>query len=69
LSFAADELEKARCILERRQSAWWAAVAAGLSQPATGRDRTGGSDDAAKRERAEPCGPTTVVHATILRCG
>jgi copper transport protein len=69
LSLLADQLEEARCILEGRQSARRPAVAACLGQPAAGRNRTGRAHDAAERERAQPSGPTTVVHATILRCG
>ena len=69
LSSVTGQLEEARCILERGEPTWRPPVPASLGQPAAGRDRTRGADDAAERERAEPSGPTTVVHATILRCG
>ena len=69
LRLVADELEKARRILERGETARMPIGAARLGQAAAGRDRSGGADDAAERERAQPARATVVVHATILRCG
>jgi hypothetical protein len=67
LGFVADELEEARRILERRQTARAAVRPAGLGETAARRNRSCGTDDAAESKRPEPARATVVVHATILR--
>ena len=69
LSFLTDELQKARRVFEGGETPRLATRPAGLRQLTAGRDRAGGTDDAAQSERAEPTRATVFVHATILRCG